>query len=102
MAYDYLEPVIPAYTVIPAKAGIQSCCEVRASFTTALDTRLRGPPVTVIDAFVGIASALFDRLVENEKQAQSIATLRDTLLPRLISGQLRLPEAESQIEAAMT
>jgi type I restriction enzyme S subunit len=60
------------------------------------------PSVTIIDAFVDIAGVLFDRLVENEKQAQSIATLRDTLLPRLISGQLRLPEAESQIEAAMT
>ncbi len=42
MAYDYLEPIIPAHTVIPAQAGIQTCCEVRASFTTALDTRLRG------------------------------------------------------------
>ena len=52
------------------------------------------PPVTVIDAFVGIAGALFNRLVENEKQAQTLATLRDTLLPRLISGQLRLPVAE--------
>jgi type I restriction enzyme S subunit len=36
----------------------------------------------------------------NEIQAQTLATLRDTLLPRLISGQLRLPEAESQIEEA--
>ena len=27
--------------------------------------------------------------------AQSLATLRDTLLPRLISGQLRLPDAEA-------
>ena len=27
--------------------------------------------------------------------AQSLAALRDTLLPRLISGQLRLPEAEA-------
>ncbi len=30
----------------------------------------------------------------------SQAPLRDTLLPRLISGQLRLPEAESQITKA--
>ncbi|MEI6761801.1 MAG: restriction endonuclease subunit S, partial [Betaproteobacteria bacterium] len=27
-----------------------------------------------------------------------LATLRDTLLPRLISGQLRLPEAEQTVE----
>ena len=35
-----------------------------------------------------------ERLKENLKQAQTLAQLRDTLLPKLISGQLRLPEAE--------
>ena len=53
------------------------------------------PPSSLIDSFAVIAGALFDRLIENERQAQTLATLRDTLLPRLISGQLRLPEAEA-------
>ena len=35
------------------------------------------------------------------QQAQTLATLRDTLLPRLISGQLRLPEAEDAIDEAV-
>jgi type I restriction enzyme, S subunit len=50
------------------------------------------PSAPVIDAFLAIASPLFARLVANEQQAQTLATLRDTLLPRLISGQLRLPK----------
>ncbi|MFN9278816.1 MAG: restriction endonuclease subunit S [Betaproteobacteria bacterium] len=50
------------------------------------------PSSAVIEAFLAIASPLFDRLVANERAAQTLATLRDTLLPRLISGQLRLPE----------
>jgi len=58
------------------------------------------PPPSVIATFVDMASVLFGRLVENERQAQSLATLRDTLLPRLISGQLRLPEAEAEALAA--
>ena len=58
------------------------------------------PPSTVVKAFVDVADALLLRLVENEKQAQNLATLRDTLLPRLISGQLRLPEAQAELEAA--
>ena len=58
------------------------------------------PPAEVLAEFVVLADALFARLVENEKQAQTLATLRDTLLPRLISGQLRLPEAEALIEEA--
>ena len=53
------------------------------------------PPPEIVNAFVEAAGALFYRLVENEKQAQTLATLRDTLLPRLISGQLRLPEAQA-------
>ena len=44
----------------------------------------------VLEKFVGVAGALFERLVENERQAKILADLRDSLLPRLISGQLRL------------
>ena len=54
------------------------------------------PPATVVATFVAVAESLFDRLIENEKQAQTLATLRDTLLPRLISGQLRLVDASCQ------
>jgi type I restriction enzyme S subunit len=53
------------------------------------------PSAPVLDKFIDVAGALFNRLVENEQQAQTLASLRDTLLPRLISGQLRLPENET-------
>lgn len=59
------------------------------------------PSPEIVQAFAVVAAALFDRLIENEKQAQTLATLRDTLLPRLISGQLRLPEAQAATEAAL-
>lgn len=55
------------------------------------------PIACVIDAFMEIAAPLFERLVGNEKQISSLSELRDTLLPRLISGQLRLPEAEAAL-----
>ena len=38
---------------------------------------------------------MFEQITENVLQAQTLAQLRDTLLPKLISGQLRLPEAEA-------
>ena len=59
------------------------------------------PPPEVLQHFLDVANTLFARLVENETQAQALATLRDTLLPRLISGQLRLPEAQAATEAAL-
>jgi len=58
------------------------------------------PPNQVLSAYLGVAGPVFNRLVENEKQAQTLITIRDTMLPRLISGQLRLPNAEVQVEEA--
>ena len=59
------------------------------------------PPEPVLDAYIGVAGALFGRLVENQRLAQTLATLRDTLLPRLISGQLRLPEVKAIVEESV-
>lgn len=58
------------------------------------------PSVSVLNSYIEVAGPVFDRLIENEQQAQTLATLRDTLLPRLISGQLRLPDVEALIEEA--
>ncbi len=49
-------------------------------------------------AFRNTTDSLIRRMRINEQQAQTLVTLRDTLLPRLISGQLRLPDAEALIE----
>ncbi len=45
-----------------------------------------------------IFGPLLDQWINNAEQAQTLANLRDTLLPRLISGQLRLPDAEQQLK----
>lgn len=58
------------------------------------------PPDALLGAMDDCFGPLLARSVENELQAQTLATLRDTLLPRLISGQLRLPEALVEIEEA--
>lgn len=41
------------------------------------------------------ATAALTRLTANEQQARALAELRDTLVPRLISGRLRLREAQA-------
>jgi len=52
------------------------------------------PSKEILSAFDEISLPLRQRFAANIKQANAFATLRDTLLPRLISGQLRLPETE--------
>lgn len=52
-------------------------------------------PADVMVSFATIAKPIFDRIGHNRQQAQTLANLRDTLLPRLISGQLLLSEVDS-------
>jgi type I restriction enzyme S subunit len=53
------------------------------------------PPREVLAAFDESILPLRNRSEANAVLSQTLATLRDTLLPRLISGQLRLPLAET-------
>ena len=55
------------------------------------------PPNPVLDSFNLVASGIHEAIRMNTEKAMTLSTLRDTLLPRLISGQLRLPEAQNEI-----
>jgi type I restriction enzyme S subunit len=55
------------------------------------------PDAKVLDIFEGIVSAMEAQLTQNLEMANTLGCLRDTLLPRLISGQLRLPEPEALV-----
>ncbi|UUC94139.1 restriction endonuclease subunit S [Comamonas sp. C11] len=59
------------------------------------------PQAPVVQAFDTAVDALMARIRENLFQAQTLSTLRDTLLPRLISGQLSLPEAQIELKKAI-
>ena len=58
------------------------------------------PLANLLAKFNGLIYPILETILSNHEQAQNLAALRDTLLPRLISGQLRLPEAEALLEEA--
>ncbi|MBW4048077.1 MAG: restriction endonuclease subunit S [Proteobacteria bacterium] len=58
-------------------------------------------PSEIIKAFDTLTRPLFERILGNALQSRSLVELRDTLLPRLISGKLRIPEAQLAIEGAI-
>lgn len=64
--------------------------------------RLLAPPSAIQLKFSKIVQPLKSKSVVNSHTSASLEAIRDTLLPRLISGQLRLPEAQEQIENALT
>ena len=57
------------------------------------------PPDSLLNVFSETVRALVDRTITS--QIDELSQIRDTLLPRLISGQLRLPEAQAATEAAL-
>lgn len=57
------------------------------------------PSSEVLLAFASMVRPMVERT--HLTQIQQLAILRDTLLPRLISGQLRLPEAQAQLEGTL-
>lgn len=52
------------------------------------------PSAEVAGTFGEVVGGIQQKIAANHQQAHTLANLRDILLPRLISGQLRLPEAE--------
>jgi Restriction endonuclease S subunits len=58
------------------------------------------PSNEVLTNFSKLAAPLYRQLAENEHESRTLAKLRDTLLPKLISGELRVKDAERFLEAA--
>ncbi|MEY8251099.1 MAG: hypothetical protein RPR91_01835, partial [Colwellia sp.] len=52
------------------------------------------PSVELADFFADLVKASTQKAKDNDKSSNSLERLRDTLLPKLISGELRIPEAQ--------
>ena len=55
------------------------------------------PPEPILEAFNSIVAPLADSLIANIHESRSLAQLRDLLLPKLISGDIRIKDAEKTI-----
>jgi type I restriction enzyme, S subunit len=65
--------------------------------------RLNSIPVVVAppginDCFSGLIRQLFDRRITVVTEISTLGSLRDALLPKLISGELRIPDIEKMLE----
>jgi len=55
------------------------------------------PDQGLLSLFGEVVQPLFDKIISNERESGVLARIRDTLLPKLISGELRVPD---HLEAA--
>jgi type I restriction enzyme S subunit len=84
--------------VIAGNAGGSTFPEISKAVLRQLP--MLAPPQAVLDAFGSIVDPLIDRIVAAAKQSETLNELRDTLLPKLISGELRIADVGKQIVAA--
>lgn len=58
------------------------------------------PDEILVSIFDQKVAPIIDRMVLVSKENETLSELRDTLLPKLISGELRIPDAEKFLEEA--
>ena len=74
-----------------------------AKWTSSLERkRTIIPPATIAAQFESLVTPLLESGMHNTTRSSLLTDLRDTLLPRLISGKLRITEAMEQVEEALT
>ena len=53
------------------------------------------PPARIAEAFESTVTPIMERILSNLRQTSAVAALRDALLPKLVSGELRMNGLES-------
>jgi type I restriction enzyme S subunit len=81
---------------IKARAGGTTFAEISKSGFRPINVIV--PPKQVIASFDCLAKPLYDRMTSSVIQSKILEDLRDLLLPQLISGKLRVRDAEHEIK----
>ena len=56
------------------------------------------PRQEILDIFSAVTTPLYEEVVANKQQTRVLANIRDALLPKLISGEIRIPDPEKMLE----
>jgi type I restriction enzyme S subunit len=81
-----------AHDEIISQANGSTFLEIsKASFRPVRTIAPRGP---VMQGFDRLSRPLYLKVAKHERDSRTLAALRDTLLPKLISGELRMKDAE--------
>lgn len=83
------------------ESSIVQGVQANVSLTVLKELDIIIPSELIVENFSKQANPIHDKILENQVENQTLTQLRDTLLPKLISGQVRLKEFEVQIETAL-
>ena len=80
--------------------GLQKFEEYRGHIPDFLIKKIHVPNKLLADKFESIIKTLYSKIFLNKKGNKILTSLRDALLPKLISGELKIPDAENLIQEA--
>ncbi|MCL5022044.1 MAG: restriction endonuclease subunit S [Nitrospirae bacterium] len=101
---------LPNYYVLYWARENMDTIEGRANGTTFLEVSKRNfrpipiivPSARVLQVFNQQAEGFHHRVVINLKESRTLAAIRDALLPKLLSGEIRVKDAERFVEAELS
>ena len=67
------------------------------SATSIMATPSIVPTIEIINRFGNLVDGYFSKMIVNRQEIYTLAKLRDTLLPKLMSGELRISDAEKLV-----
>ncbi len=96
--HGWLRHHLPAFQAIAADKATTMGHIQRHHLTEAV---VVVPSKAVLEAAGGVMESLEARILANSLESRTLAELRDLLLPKLLSGELRIRDAEKAVEAAL-
>ena len=88
----YLYPLLKSYDY--ASLGSTSSIAVAVNSRMIKAMKIKMPSSTALDRYYAQAEPIYDLLLDNAKETAALVGLRDTLLPRLMSGEIDVSEVE--------
>ena len=79
-------------------ASAKGTAIIHVSKDSVLNFKFCKPTNSIIENFSKITQPIVVKLENNKDEIATLSELRDTLLPKLISGELKIPDAENLVE----
>ena len=89
-----------AFQFLKVSPFVTGAVQLKISQTNLRSIPITSPSPEISEQFQEIVAPMFERRLLLEKENLCLAQLRDTLLPKLISGELSIPDANKFLEEA--
>ena len=94
---DYYEYVFQCMKLIDFESLNIGSTQPLITQTQIKEWRIAIPPKETIESFEILASSLYEKVNSNFEQIRTISSIRDLLLPKLISGKIRVPMEDTDV-----